>query len=110
MKKLFIIIIILAVIFVGMFIYKNVANNNNNISIEEINNIEDYISKIYMWKEVTNEALPEFDDINNANELWIWEVIKKDLEETDLTYNQIKSKKEEIFGGSLEKDFPVERK
>ena len=110
MKKLFIIIIILAVIFVGMIIYKNVTNNSNNISIEEINNIQEYISKIYMWKEITGEALPKFDDINNANELWIWEATKKDLEETELTYDQIKSKKEEIFGKSLKKDFPVERK
>ena len=30
-----------------------------------------------MWKEITKEALPTFENINNANELWVWEVIKK---------------------------------
>ena len=109
MKKLLIIIIILAIILVGLVTYKNVANNDN-VNIEEISRLEEYIKKIYMWKEVTNEALPEFDNINNADELWIWEVVKKDLEETDLTYDQIENKKKEIFGEALEKSFPLERK
>ena len=54
MKKLIIIIIILAIIFVGMIVYKNIAiNTSNNISIQEISQIETYITKIYMWKEIT---------------------------------------------------------
>ena len=51
--------------------------------------MEEYISKIYMWKEITKEALPTFENINNANELWLWEVIKKNLETYETTYEEI---------------------
>ena len=39
-----------------------------------------YISKIYMWKEITGDALPKFDNINDAPDVWTWEVVKKDLD------------------------------
>lgn len=109
MKKLIIIIIILAVIFVGLAVYKNTAKNTvNNITVEEVDNIQKYISKIYMWKEITNEALPKFDDINNADELWIWEVVKKDLENYEVTYEEIQNKANEIFGENYRNQFPKE--
>ena len=110
MKKLIIIIIVLAVLFVGMVIYKNTAVgvNRDNVTIEEINKIESYVEKIYMWKEITNEALPTFEDINNASDLWTWEVVKKNLEEYELTYEQINEKAKEIFGESFQKQFPKE--
>ena len=110
MKKLIIIIIVLAVLFVGMVIYKNtvVGVNKDNVTIEEINKIESYVERIYMWKEITNEALPTFEDINNASDLWTWEVVKKNLEEYELTYEQINEKAKEIFGESFQKQFPKE--
>lgn len=107
MKKMLIIIGVLAIIFVGMAIYKN-NNNKNAVTIKEVENIEKYISKIYMWKEITNESLPEFDNINNANDLWIWEVIKKNLEEYEISYEDIEFKAKELFGQSFNKEFPKE--
>lgn len=109
MRKMIIIIIILAIIFVGMLINSNIASDNqNNITINEVNQIEEYIKEIYMWKEVTNEALPKFDNINLANELWIWEVVKKNLEDFELEYNQIQDEAINIFGTELELKFPKE--
>ncbi len=108
MKKLIVIIIILAIIFVGMIVYKNVTIKANQISIQEIEKIENYISQIYMWKEVTGEAIPVFEDINQANERWIWEVVKKNIEEDKPTYEQIQEKAKELFGQNFTKEFPKE--
>lgn len=109
MRKLIITIIILVIIFIGMIIYKNVAiNSNNNINVQEINKIETYIAKIYMWKEITGEALPCFEDINQVDDRWIWEVVEKNLEEYELSYEQIQDKAKELFGEKLTKEFPKE--
>ena len=107
MKKLLAIICILLVIFIGMFIYKNNINQNN-ITVSEVQKIEDYISKIYMWQEITEEALPKFDNINNAPDLWIWEVVKKNLENYELSYDEIQEKATQIFGDDFKKQFPKE--
>ncbi len=107
MKKLLFIICILLVIFIGMFIYKSNINQNN-ITVSEVQKIEEYISKIYMWKEITGQALPVFDNINDAPDLWVWEVVKKNLEEYELDYNQIQEKAIEIFGKNFKKQFPKE--
>lgn len=109
MKKLITIIIILVTIFVAMITYKKMAiKANNDITIQEIENIETYITKIYMWKEVTGEALPDFEDINQASEIWIWEAVKKNLEDYELSYEQIEGKATELFGIGLIKQFPKE--
>lgn len=108
MKKMFIAIVVLAIIFVGMIIYKNtMVGTKNNISIEEVQKIEEYIEKIYMWKEVTGEALPDFEDINNANDLWTWEAVKQNLEKYTITYEEIQQKAKEIFGNNFTKQFPI---
>lgn len=107
MKKLLAIICILLIIFIGMYIYKSNINQNN-VTVSEVQKIEEYISKIYMWQEVTEEALPKFDNINNAPDLWVWEVVKKNLEEFELDYNQIQEKAIEIFGNNFTKQFPKE--
>lgn len=107
MKKLIVAIVILATIFVGMIIYKKVViSANNDISIQEVEKIETYITKIYMWREITEEALPTFENINEANEAWIWEVVKKNLEEYELSYSQIEEKAKELFGSDFTKKFP----
>lgn len=108
MKRLLIIIVVLAIIFIGMLVYRSNGVNKSQVNISEINNIEEYIEKIYMWKEVTKEALPSFDNINNANETWIWEAVKKNLEEYEVDYNTIENKAKEIFGENFEKEFPKE--
>lgn len=107
MKKLLAIICILLVIFIGMFIYKNNINQNN-ITVSEVQKIEDYISQIYMWQEITEEALPKFDNINNAPDLWVWEVVKKNLENYELSYDEIQEKATQIFGNNFTKQFPKE--
>ncbi len=111
MKKFIVIIVILLIVFIGMFVYRQnkiTQNKNNEVTVDEINKIETYLQKIYMWKEITGEALPSFDNINNAPGVWIWEVVKKNLEEYELSYEQLEEKKKEIFGDELEKEFPKE--
>lgn len=107
MKKLLAIICILLVIFIGMYMYKNNINQNN-ITALEVQKIEEYISRIYMWKEITQEALPKFNNTNDAPDLWIWEVVKKNLENYELSYNEIQEKAIEIFGEDFKKQFPKE--
>ena len=109
MKKMSVIIVILAMILVSMIIYKNIAiNKNKSVNVQEVEQIEEYISKIYMWKEITKEALPTFENINNANELWVWEVIKKNLETYETTYEEIQQKGKELFGEKFERQIPKE--
>ena len=111
MKKLIVIIIILLMIFVGMYIYRQnriITNQSSEVSVDEINQIETYLQKIYMWREITEDALPVFDNINDAPDVWLWEVVKKNLEEYELTYEQLQDKTKEIFGEDLQKEFPKE--
>ena len=109
MKRLIAIILVLLVILGGMVIYKKITiKNNNTINLQEIEKIETYITKIYMWKEITNEALPKFDDINKADETWLWETVKKNLEDYELTKEQIEEKAKELFGENFTKEFPTD--
>lgn len=109
MKKMLVIIVVLAMILVSMIVYKNIEiNKNKSVNVQEVEQIEEYISKIYMWKEITKEALPTFENINDASELWIWEVIKKNLETYETTYEEIQQKGKELFGEKFEKQIPKE--
>lgn len=109
MKKMVIIIIILLLILIGMVVYRNITiKSNNQIGVQDVEKIETYITKIYMWKEVTQEALPTFENINNASDIWTWEVVKKNLEDYELTYDQIQGKAKELFGSDFTKEFPKE--
>lgn len=107
MKKLVAIICVLLVIFIGMYINKT-KSNQKKVTASEVEKVEKYISKIYMWKEVTEEALPEFNNINEAPDLWTWEVVKKNLEDYELTYEEIQQKATELFGKQFAKQFPKE--
>ena len=87
MRKMLITIGILAIIFVGMIIYNRVrVDNVNTVSVEEIQNVEDSITKVYLWREITGEAIPTFDNINEANDTWVWEAVKNNLENYEVTY------------------------
>lgn len=107
MKKMLAIIGVLLIIFIGIFIYKK-NKDENTIEISEVNRIYEYLSKIYMWQEVTEEALPKFNNINNAPDLWVWEVVKKDLEEFELAKEDIENKANELFSRNFTKKFPKE--
>ena len=107
MKKLVAIICVLLVIFIGMYINKT-KSSQKIVTASELEKVEEYISKIYMWKEVTEEALPEFNNINEAPDLWTWEVVKKNLEDYELTYEEIQQKATELFGKQFTKQFPKE--
>lgn len=111
MKKLIAIIIVLVIIYVSLFVYKKIEiekEKQNYISAEEVIKIETYIEKIYMWQEITNEALPEFENQNEIDELWLWNVIGKNIIDKEITYQSIDDKKIELFGENLEKEFPKE--
>ena len=107
LKKLVAIICILLVIFVGMYVNRS-KSNQNLITATEVEKVEEYISKIYMWKEITGDALPKFDNINDAPDVWTWEVVKKDLENYELTKDEIQNKATELFGNQFKKQFPQE--
>ena len=108
MKKLLAIICVLIIIFICVCIYREHSNKTQEVTADEAQRVQDYISKIYMWKEVTDEALPKFENINNAPDKWIWEVVKKNLENSELTYNEITQKATELFGNQFTKQFPKE--
>lgn len=107
MKKLLAIICVLLIILIGMYIYKTNIKKNN-VTVKEVQDIEEYISKIYMWQEITEEALPKFDNINDAPDLWLWEVVKKNLENYESTYDEIQEESIEMFGKNFTKQFPKE--
>ena len=52
--------------------------------------------------------MPYFENINDANEKWIWEVVKKNTEEDKISYEQLQEKAKEIFGQDFTKKFPKE--
>lgn len=54
-----------------MVIYRNTANKSN-VTVQEVENIEKYISKIYMWKELQIKHYQRFENIKDADELWTW--------------------------------------
>lgn len=109
MKKLVIIIVILLLILIGMVVYRNTAiKSNNQVNVQDVEKIETYITKIYMWKEVTSEALPSFENINEVSDIWIWEAVKKNLENYELSYDEIQNKAKELFGADFTKEFPRE--
>ena len=54
MKKLLAIICILIIICISIFV-KNNKINKENVNASDVENIENYISKIYMWKVIMHQ-------------------------------------------------------
>ena len=108
MKKMVVLICILLLIFLGMLIYKKQEIANTNITAQEVEKIQSYISKIYLWREITQVSLPTFDNINEAPDIWIWECVKNNLDKFELTKEEIEAKAKEIFGEDFNKEFPKE--
>ena len=107
MKKMLITILVLLIIFIGMVIYRN-SEKEAEVKVDEINQIEKYLEKIYCWKEVTNQALPEFNDINNADEKWIWGTLRENINENEIEYETIENTEKELFGKNYTKEYPKE--
>ena len=92
-----------------MIIYKNLSTGaTNQVNVQEIQKIEESISTIYLWKEITNESLSTFESVNNADELWIWEVTKKNLEQYEVGREEIQAKAKEILGEQFNKEISTE--
>ena len=109
MRKMLIIIGILLVIFFGMIAYRKLAvKNSTTINAGEVAQIQTYIEKIYLWKEVTEEALPTFNDINQASDKWIWEVVKNNLDDYDISLEEANQKVKELFGEKCNKQMQKE--
>ncbi|MBR3255153.1 MAG: hypothetical protein IKF97_02855 [Clostridia bacterium] len=105
MKKMIVTIIILLIIFISMVIYKN-SLAKAEVTVEEINSIEDYMDKIYSYKEITGEAMPEFNDLQNADEKWVWDIVRKNIDDYEIENEKIENTKNELFGNDLNKEFP----
>lgn len=109
MRKMLIIIGILSIIFFGMIVYRKLeAKNSTTVNAGEVTQIQSYIEKIYLWKEVTKEALPTFSDINQANDKWIWEVVKNNLDDYEISLEEANKKVKELFGKECNKQMPKE--
>lgn len=101
---------VLVIIYFGLAVYKNCELENErkktNITVEDVEKIEKYINQIYMWKEITQEAIPTFSNINEANPLWLWNAVAKNIEDKEITYEVLMNKSKELFDCNLE--FPKE--
>ena len=110
--KLLIIVILICVI--GILIYKFIVNKQNKTISQDFSNLKNYIYDIYG----KTFLIPEFDDINNADEEWLWENInqyvwhhndeykEKNEEEYGYTYEEISKIAKIIYGDNLKKSFP----
>ena len=109
MRKMLIIIGILSIIFFGMIAYRKLeVKNSTTVNAGEVTQIQSYIEKIYLWKEVTKEALPTFSDINQANDKWIWDVVKNNLDDYEISLEEANEKVKELFGKECNKQMPKE--
>ncbi len=107
MKIMGVVIVILLAIFLGIFYTRTVegAETYQVVTVEEVSEIEKYIGSIYMWESVTKEAIPSFESIEKADYLWIYEVIKQNLnEQYVLSEEMMRDNAKKIFGQDFELD------
>lgn len=112
----------------GLMISKREENKTNNIAGNEelnskiendlenqetkfLNKIDTYISNIYYG---LNTTISEFENINSANEEWIWECAYSNLnnivsdDTTIVKKEQIEESAKQVFGNNFKKEFPEE--
>lgn len=114
MKKVVIVVLAIIVITVaGYFVY--FFTNQKEVTDDEMAQIQIYLDEIYGWKITYDEALPEFKNINEANEEWIWDRVQQKLQKYDnpdetyaFTYTQIEKATKYLFGDKLKKEFPID--
>lgn len=104
MKKMIVIIIFLLIIFISMVIYKN-SLAKSEVTVEEINKIEEYMDKIYSYKEITGVSLPEFDNTENADKKWIWGIVRKNIDDYEIDKTKLQTTINKLFGESLNNEF-----
>ena len=54
--------------------------------------------------------MPTFSDINQANDKWIWEVVKNNLDDYEISLEEANKKVKELFGKECNKQMPKEGK
>lgn len=84
-------------------VYKVEKDNNEEYSINDVIQINNYLKKIYSYYENT---IPEFDDINLADENWLWSVSYFYKEYNDIPYNIVSENADDLFGMYLNKKLP----
>lgn len=108
--KLLIIILILAIIafFMYKLAYKKSSKDNNTAGLEA------YIKDIYG----RTFLIPEFNNINKADEKWLWENVnqyvwnhddeyhEKNEQEYGYTYDEVEKIVKKLYGDKLSKKFP----
>ena len=52
--------------------------------------------------------MPEFDDINNANEKWLWGILRENIDDSEIDYSKIENTTKEIYGKNFTKEYPKE--
>ena len=104
------IFIILLIVFI--LIFSRQYKNNTTLSETEINEISTYIKDIYN----IHYAIPEFDNINNADEFWIYDNINQYLSnhkefanrnlEGNYTYEEISNFAKTLYGSNFSLEIP----
>lgn len=112
--KLFIVIIILAIITFLVYKFLVTDNTKKNQKSVNYNGVIEYLSDIYG----TTFLISEFDDINKADEDWLWENVnqyvlnhedeyKEQNEQAyGYTYDDVSKIVKKIYGDDLKKSFP----
>lgn len=122
MKKDKIIYIIIIVLILGFVIYKKIievpGHIAGQIAIEDLisqvhyEDAQKHLEDIFIENEnsFNNITVPEFKNINDAPEKWIWNVLYNNLEneENKYTYEQIQEKLINLFSSEFERKFPEE--
>lgn len=77
-------------------------DKKEEVSSLEKATLEGYVEKIYKYGEIVN--IPTFENINNADEEWLWVIAFKECENTEMvTKSELVAKAKELFGTSFNK-------
>lgn len=87
---------------------KDTSTNKNESETKKVTNlektmVEDYVQKIYKYGEF--EIMPNFDDINKADEEWVWAIAFSQLENKEMVQKyEVVDKAKELFGQGFNKE------
>lgn len=113
-RNLKLLIVIVILIIIAGVLYKLAFSNKDEKPKEDFSGVTSYIADIYG----TTFLIPEFDDINNADENWLWENVnqyvwnhddeyhEKNEQEYGYTYDDVSKIVKTLYGDNLEKKFP----